>query len=213
MCEAFDTRDGWAWARGRYGEVTRAVVAGPGYLVDVVDLASREEHLLELPWHFTGEVVVEASGEWESGELPDEFVTGVERFVPEDVGLVVLEGTLGERRLRVHLAFGGELLRGEGPGRPGSAKREMFYVVRVRGRGARLVAVLESATEAPQVRAEIAAFRGTLEQLHAREEERRVREDESWAVLHRRAAPARVSVPTVGPDRRADQGPRERPTH
>ena len=153
VCEAFDTRDGWAWARGRYGEVTRAVVAGPGYLVDVVDLASREEHLLELPWHFTGEVVVEASGEWESGELPDEFVTGVERFVPEDVGLVVLEGTLGERRLRVHLAFGGELLRGEGPGRPGSAKREMFYVVRVRGRGARLVAVLESVTEAPQVRA------------------------------------------------------------
>src|SRR2546426_3922013 len=29
VCEAFDTRDGWAWARGRYGEVTRAVVAGP----------------------------------------------------------------------------------------------------------------------------------------------------------------------------------------
>jgi hypothetical protein len=39
-----------------------------------------------------------------------------------------------------------------------------------------------------QVRAEIAAFRGTLDQLRAREEERRVREDQSWAVLHRVAS-------------------------
>ena len=41
---------------------------------------------------------------------------------------------------------------------------------------------------ATHVRAEIAAFRGTLEQLRAREEERRVREDQSWAVLHRVAS-------------------------
>ena len=153
ICEAFDARDCWAWARGRYGEAARALVAGPGYLVDVVDLASREEHVLELPWHFAGEVVVEAPGEWEGGELADEFVTVAERFVPEDLGPVVLECALGERRLRAHLAFGGELLRVEGPGRPGGPRRDTFYVVRVRGRGARLVTVLESVTDAPQVRA------------------------------------------------------------
>jgi hypothetical protein len=39
-----------------------------------------------------------------------------------------------------------------------------------------------------QVSAEIAAFRGTMEQLRVREEERRAREDESWAVLHRVAS-------------------------
>ena len=40
--------------------MTRTVVAGPRYLVDLVELASREEHVLELPWHFTGDVVVES---------------------------------------------------------------------------------------------------------------------------------------------------------
>jgi len=41
---------------------------------------------------------------------------------------------------------------------------------------------------AAQVRAEIAAFRSTLDQLRAREEERRAREDQSWAALHRVAS-------------------------
>src|SRR5438128_2648032 len=39
-----------------------------------------------------------------------------------------------------------------------------------------------------EVRREVVAFRGTLEDLRAREEERRVREEEGWAVLQRVAA-------------------------
>ena len=41
---------------------------------------------------------------------------------------------------------------------------------------------------AGDVRHEIAAFRGTLESMRAREEERRAREDQGWATLHRVAA-------------------------
>jgi len=39
-----------------------------------------------------------------------------------------------------------------------------------------------------EVRREVVAFRGTLEELRAREQERRVREEEGWAVLQRVAA-------------------------
>ena len=77
VCEAFDTSGEWAWVRGRYGEITRTFVAGPAYLLDVIELASRTEHGLELPWHFVGAGDV-GRGRWTSGELADEFVSRVE---------------------------------------------------------------------------------------------------------------------------------------
>src|SRR5207245_10966859 len=85
VCEAFDAPGEWAWVRGRFGEITRTVVAGPAYLLDVVELASRTEHVLELPWHFhgTGDV---ARGTWTSGELADEFVSGGEEWVLDGAG-------------------------------------------------------------------------------------------------------------------------------
>ena len=152
-CEAFEARGDWAWTRGRYGDVTRTVVSGPAYLLDLVELAGREEHLLELPWHFAGEAAIETRGTWQPGELPDEFVTAVERFVPEGPGPVVLELVAGGRRLRAHLVSSGELLRAEGPGAPGSGKRAAFFLMRVRGRGARIVTVLETVPERASVRA------------------------------------------------------------
>ena len=41
---------------------------------------------------------------------------------------------------------------------------------------------------AREMRQELAAFRSTMDRLHAREEERRAREEQSWAVLHRVAS-------------------------
>lgn len=41
---------------------------------------------------------------------------------------------------------------------------------------------------AGEMRTELSAFRNALEQMHAREEERRTREDEGWSVLHRVAS-------------------------
>src|SRR5207245_3914580 len=99
VCEAFDTSGEWAWVRGRYGEITRTVVAGPAYLLDVIELASRSEHLLELPWHFAGAGDVER-GWWTSGELADEFVSRVGKPVPEGAAPAVLELAAGPRRLR-----------------------------------------------------------------------------------------------------------------
>ena len=151
VCEAFDAPGEWAWVRGRFGEITRTVVAGPAYLLDVVELASRTEHVLELPWHFhgTGDV---ARGTWTAGELADEFVSRVEKLVPDGAVPVVLELAAGPRTLRAFLSFDGELVRADAPGRPGD-ERETCYVVRATGRSARFVTVLEPVGDAPSVRA------------------------------------------------------------
>ncbi|HEY6159396.1 MAG TPA: heparinase II/III family protein [Gemmatimonadales bacterium] len=142
VCEAWDVPGEWAWVRGRYGELTRTVIAGPAYILDMVELGSRADHLLELPWHFagTGQVV---GGTWAAAELVDEFVSRVERFVPDHAGPVSLEFAEGPAQLKAFLLFEGELLRAEGPGRPRAAGRATFYLVRATGRGARFITVLE----------------------------------------------------------------------
>ncbi len=152
LCETFDVAADWAWVRGRYGEITRTVVSGPVYLLDVVELAGRTEHVLELPWHLhgTGDAV---RGTWKPGDLVDEFVSRVERLVPNGAGPIVLELAAGPRTLKAFLSFDGELMRAEGPGRPGERKRETFYVVRAAGRSARFVTVLEPVGDAASVRA------------------------------------------------------------
>jgi len=66
---------------------------------------------------------------------------------------VVLELAAGPRMLKAFLSFDGELVRAEGPGRPGDEKRETFYVVRATGRSARFVTILEPVGDAASVRA------------------------------------------------------------
>ena len=152
VCEAFDTQGEWAWVRGRYGEVSRTVVSGPAYVLDAVELGSRGEHTVELPWHCSGTGDAgRGGGTWTTGDLADEFVSRVERFVSDGTGPIVLEHSSGARTLKAFLSFDGELLRAEGPGRPKNGKRETFYVVRGRGRNVRFVTVLEPVGDAPKV--------------------------------------------------------------
>lgn len=150
-CEAFDTAGEWAWVRGRYGEVTRTVVSGPTYVVDVVELEARTERVIELAWHVQG-TTDGGHRTWSPGELRDEFVSRVERSSADGAGPVVLELADGAHRLKVLLWFDGELLRAEAPGRPGSGRRETFYLARARGRAARFVTVLEPVGETSTVR-------------------------------------------------------------
>src|SRR5216110_2742346 len=65
-------------------------------------------------------------GTWTTGDLADEFVSRVERFVSDGTGPIVLEHSSGARTLKAFLSFDGELLRAEGPGRPKNGKRETF---------------------------------------------------------------------------------------
>ncbi|HEU5303841.1 MAG TPA: heparinase II/III family protein, partial [Gemmatimonadales bacterium] len=143
VCDNFEADGEWAWVRGRYGELARVLVAGPEYLLDVVELAGTDERLLELPWHLSGRVEIETMGRWEPAQLQDEFVGHVERFVPASPGPIVLRAQAGPATLGLYLAFEGELVRATAPGAPGTAEPVAFYLVRGRGKGLRYASVIE----------------------------------------------------------------------
>ena len=153
VCDNFEQRGEWAWVRARYGELVRILVSGPGYLLDVVELASSEEHVLELPWHLSGVVEAGPAGNWVPGELRDEFVRDVQRFVPASGAPLVLRSRGRNATLSIHLASDAELLRAVAPGAPGTAEPVPFFLLRAKGRNLRLVAVLDSSSGQPVVHA------------------------------------------------------------
>jgi hypothetical protein len=153
--ECFDDHTEWGWVRGRFDTLTRMIAAGPTYGVDVLVFGGTDEHAVELPWHVTGRGAVETKGRWVDDALlpPNEFVTRVQRFVPDEPGAVVLAHVERHAQLTVHLVFDGQLLQMEGPGLPGARERAVFYVVRARGRNARMITILEPHRDQPVVRA------------------------------------------------------------
>ncbi|HSR14173.1 MAG TPA: heparinase II/III family protein [Gemmatimonadales bacterium] len=145
-CEAFDARGDWAWARGRAGEVRRTLVAGPDHLLDLVELNAATEVELLLPWHLQGEWAVVSPGRWEPAELNLSWISKPERFVPEQGSAVRIEARAPDGPLlRLLLTGPAELLRAVGPGLPPRPGEQPFLLQRVRGRAARLVAVLDLA--------------------------------------------------------------------
>jgi hypothetical protein len=145
-CEAFDAGLEWSWVRGRAGEVTRTLVAGPDYLVDVVEMTLRTEGELLLPWHVQGEVVVVSPGGWEVTAPPGEWLATAERFVPDGPGPIRVEGRAPDGEvLRLTLVGTADLVRATGPGLPGTPADQPFLIQRTRGRTARLVSVLDTA--------------------------------------------------------------------
>jgi hypothetical protein len=210
-CAAFDEAGDWAWARGRWGGFTRTLVAGPRYLLDVLELSLPEQHRVELPWH-PNAPVAEPAGHWEAeASGPDEFVRRLERFVPAKPGAVQLRAKAAAgATLTLHLDPGAELLRGEAPGLPGSDAPATFFLQRATGSGVRLVTVVESSVSEPVVR----GWRGSgdvIEVETADGVERHVNTSDGWQVTAggatvdlgglRRGAP-KTSRPLIDIDRR-----------
>jgi hypothetical protein len=136
VCEAFDLAEGWSWVRGRWDGISRTVVSGPAYLLDVLQLGVESEVLLELPWHLPDGIEVTSSGRWEPASLDDgEFVQRVERFVPDAATPITLGGEVAGVPFAMIMAFEGDLLRATAPGTPGSSTPAPFYVQRARGSG------------------------------------------------------------------------------
>ena len=157
-CERFDVQGDWSWTRGRSGAVTRTVVSGPRYVVDIVELSGDEERTLDLPWHVRGRWEVDARGRWETVPFDHEFVTDAGRFVPDDPAealVVRAAADAAEARLVAHVASRVELWRGTAPDNPriGAPPLAPFFWLRARGKNIRLVTVLEPSTAAPAVRA------------------------------------------------------------
>ncbi|MEA2724003.1 MAG: hypothetical protein QOH59_1774, partial [Gemmatimonadales bacterium] len=181
-CDNFDQRGEWAWVRARYGEMVRTLVSGPSYLLDVVELSSSEDHVLELPWHLGGRVEVEPAGNWVPAELRNEFVRQVERFVPASSAPIVLHARGAKATLSVRIASDVELLRALAPGAPGTTEPVPFFLLRARARNLRLVSVLESSTGLPVVRS-VRATGGAIEVETAAGVDRHVATAEGWEVL------------------------------
>jgi hypothetical protein len=199
QCEAFDVQQGWSWTRGRYGAMTRTLVAGT-YLLDVVEFNGTEDQLVELPWHLAGDVEVMTPGTWAADALGDGFVTDVERFTGSVADGVELRATASDgATLTLHLRFDGELLRASAPGRPDRAERATFYLVRSRGRAVRQIAVLDPARGRPAV-GRVAADADLITVETAAGTERHLPTAEGWEIAAaaglvrltglRRAAPA-----------------------
>ena len=152
-CAAFDESGDWAWVRGRYRDFIRTVVAGPRYLLDVLELSAEDEHRVELSWHPNGAETSGTPGRWEPVAETAEFVHTVERLVPTAEGpLPIRTSHPGGGALALHLDPVAELLRAVGPGLPGSGAPAVFYLQRAHGSGVRLVSVVEPVAAAPIVR-------------------------------------------------------------
>lgn len=146
VCLAFDERAAWAWTRGQYGGLTRTLVAGPGYLLDVLDYAGPDERLVELPWHFQGDIEVADALAWTPVEILDEFVRHAQRLERQRDVPIVVSVTEGDHSLTASLLVDGELWRGGAPGIPGTGTAAPFLLARARGRAVRLIALLQVGT-------------------------------------------------------------------
>jgi hypothetical protein len=150
VCESFEDGGTWGWTQGTYGPIRRTLVSGLDYLLDVVEVAGEGERLLEVPWHLAGEISVVSPGRWVAGELPDDFVSRVQRFVPEVDAPIVVQARARGRCLELSLAGVAELLRGTGPSTPGQPPAP-FLVGRTQVLPARIVALLSTRSPAPRL--------------------------------------------------------------
>ncbi len=145
VCECFEARDEWAWVRARFESVTRSLVSGPRYLLDIVELASDVEHRLELPWHLSGRLEVRTQGRWEPAELPSELVTEAERMVvAADSGVDAASSAGNGQTLLLSSRGAADLIRAAAPGPPGTGPAQ-FLLFGAEGRTARFVSVLAAA--------------------------------------------------------------------
>jgi hypothetical protein len=183
VCDNFDQQGDWAWVRGRFEETARTVVAGPEYVLDIVELFAADDHVLELPLHLSGTVEVMDAGTWTASDaLSEEFVEQPERFVPRaNVPRLLRSSGSQAATLSVHLLFDGDLLRARAPGPPTTPGVVPFYILRSQGRSVRMVCVLESSRGEPAVRG-VRAAGGGIEVETSSGIERHLPTAEGWEV-------------------------------
>ena len=140
-CIAFEASGEWTWCMGLWNGVSRTIVAGPGWVIDIVRFDGRQSRRIDLPWHLAGAIVSEPDGTWEPDTLESEFADHVERLRDVRSGMT-LEADDGPSRLRLHMIGAGDLVRAQAPGVPGTG-RHCFYLRTHRGNSANFVTVID----------------------------------------------------------------------
>jgi hypothetical protein len=160
VCECFEVKASWAWVRARFGGVTRTILSGPRYLLDVVEFAGDLEHRLELPWHLTGRVEIRGPTQWQPAESPGAFANGAERCAVEGQQVTAAATAEGDGQTLILSSRGAaEMVRASAPGAPGTGEAP-FLLFRGEGRVSRFVSVL--APVAAEIRVEGEALAVTI---------------------------------------------------
>ncbi len=167
-CDAFEVGP-WSWVQASWDDVTRTIVLGPDYLLDVVHLASAQRRRLELPWHFAGTLTSTPSELATDVSLGD-FVRDVRHIAPDAErqgwSLAWIER---DQHLIASMAGEGDLYSADGPGLPGGPGRR-FVLRRASGIDLRFVTVVCAEGEAPHLSLEGATIiveRGGERHVHA----------------------------------------------
>jgi hypothetical protein len=172
-CEAFDVQERWGSVRARVGNVVRSVVVGPAHVVDVVAVEPGGSRVCDVAWHFPAAVTLEPDGPWEATALDSEFVTEVQRLVTSGPVRATAIADSGAR-LIVHFLGQEELLRGMGPGLPGSGSRTVVLVQRTSSYAARFITILTT-DSAPEHQVQGIAVEGSVVTIQAASRTIRVR--------------------------------------
>jgi hypothetical protein len=142
QCEAFATADGWSWAKGRFGGITRTLVSGSGYLVDVVEMAGEVSRTLELPWHPRGESELMTQGGWEPGKWNEEFIADSASLAAEGDQPIALRSQFNDQILDLYLQGSAEFLKARCPALPGKTEEAWVYLEKQQGRYTRLISLV-----------------------------------------------------------------------
>jgi hypothetical protein len=159
-CDAFDVGADWSWVQGSWGSVIRTVVAGPSYVLDVVQASSQEARTVEVPWHpegLTRSGLRLAPADLDLGEFAHDAGT----VVPESDGLWHVTAAQAGTHLTMTFAGTGQLYVADGPGLPGGGEQD-FLVRRDNGVDVRFVTVITDGTEAADVTIEGASIVVTI---------------------------------------------------
>ena len=141
-CEAFDVDGDRGWIMGSYRDLRRTVVAGSTSVVDVVESVAKDQHLLEIPWHFHGRIEIVSPGEWVTDHLDHPRTTNHRRFEPSGAGPIAARIVHDDAVLHVQFQGPGTLWLLEGPG-PSDGGPTEFLMVRCTGRQVRCVTSLD----------------------------------------------------------------------
>jgi hypothetical protein len=155
-CDAFDAGADWSWVQGSWGPVIRTVVAGPSYILDVVQASSQEKRTVELPWHLEGFNRPGLSLEPADLDL-GEFAHDVATVAPGENGQWRVTSARDEAQVTLTLAGTGQLHVAEGPGLPGEDE-QAFLLRRDHGVDVRFVTVIAEGTEAAEIAIEGASI-------------------------------------------------------
>ena len=174
-CEAFDIGARWSWIRAAWDDVTRTIVIGPSYLLDVVQLAAPHDRTVEVPWHVAG--LAHSPVAEPSDVSLGEFVRDVKEIAPDAAGGWTVAASAAGQQLALTFAGAGVLLAADGPGLPGGPTQP-FLLRRGTGNDVRFATVLGGAAAGTRVSIE----GGTIIVEHGGERHVHILLSDGWEV-------------------------------